>query len=163
MALVLFFMLQFFPQFEWMPLTPKFDPLVDIFIPVMSYFLYVFNQVLICHSCHRILHHLLSYSAWNLLPSGTHCLLSLFLFLGIYSHLIIQIPWIMICYVITHHPKWMLHPPWIWIWMKVMLSVCGNLTIQRLLNPPNFSINQFHLIFLTFMIYVTQYNVNMVE
>ena len=37
-TLVFSFMLQFFPQFEWMPLTPKSELLVDIFSPYMSYF-----------------------------------------------------------------------------------------------------------------------------
>ena len=43
MTLVFLFMLQLFPQFKWLPLTPKFDLLVAIFSHVMSYFSYVSN------------------------------------------------------------------------------------------------------------------------
>ena len=65
MTRVFLFMLQFFPQFEWLPLTPKFDLLVTIFTPDMSYFhmseirsefviLFIESSIICCHRVHKI-------------------------------------------------------------------------------------------------------------
>ena len=53
--------------------------------------------------------------------------------------------------------------PCIQFWMKDMQSVWGNLATQGLHEGSSVSMNQWHLIFLTFIIYVTQFNVNMVN
>ena len=104
----------------------------------------------------------MSYSALNLLPSGTHCLFILFFFNGIYSPLLIRIYFLMIFYVTPYHPPRMLHSSLVQIWMNAMPSVWGNLVTQRLHKLPIVSKNQCHLIFLTIIIYVTQFNVNMI-